>query len=136
MIIKYLIEVILLSEFLAAIVGGIFTLAGTFIALWFQFRKDDKEQPWGDMGIHQVSIMTNPSTKKSRILARDETPLAKLQINTNLYKGMKVDRSGKRDVQIYLIVDDGKMTMYSIRCKSGDIADKLCQTIKNAAASC
>ena len=39
MIIKYLIEVILLSEFLAAIVGGIFTLAGTFIALWFQFRK-------------------------------------------------------------------------------------------------
>ena len=101
-----------------------------------RFRKDDKEQPWGDMGIHQVSIMTNPSTKKSRILARDETPLAKLQINTNLYKGMKVDRSGKRDVQIYLIVDDGKMTMYSIRCKSGDIADKLCQTIKNAAASC
>lgn len=44
MIIKYLIEVILLSEFLAAIVGGIFTLAGTFIALWFQFRKDDKDK--------------------------------------------------------------------------------------------
>ncbi len=101
-----------------------------------RFRKGDTEQPWGDMGIHQVSIMTDASTKKSRILARDETPLAKLAINTNLYKGMKVDRSGKRDVQVYLFVEEDKMSMYSIRCKSGDIADKLCQTIKHASASC
>ncbi len=39
MIIKYLIEVILLSEFLAAIVGGIFTLAGTFIAFGSNLEK-------------------------------------------------------------------------------------------------
>merc|ERR1711991_631780 len=97
-----------------------------------RFRKDDAEQPWGDMGIHQVSVMTSDATKKSRILARDETPLAKLQINANLYKGIKVERSGKRGVQIYLVVDDGKMTMYLIRCKSGDIADTLCKTIKDA----
>ena len=101
-----------------------------------RFRKDDAEQPWGDMGIHQVSVMTSDATKKSRILARDETPLAKLQINANLYKGIKVERSGKRGVQIYLVVDDGKMTMYLIRCKSGDIADTLCKTIKDASALC
>ena len=29
-----------------------------------RFRKDDAEQPWGDMGIHQVSVMTSDATEK------------------------------------------------------------------------
>lgn len=34
----------MMSEFLAAIVGGFFTLGGTFLALWFQFKKEDREK--------------------------------------------------------------------------------------------
>lgn len=33
-----------MSEFIAAIIGGLFTLAGTFIALIFQFRKDERDK--------------------------------------------------------------------------------------------
>ena len=66
MIIKYLIEVILLSEFLAAIVGGIFTLAGTFIALWFQFRKDDKDKR-KDYHNDQVSSLDVTAYKAAKV---------------------------------------------------------------------
>ena len=66
MIIKYLIEVILLSEFLAAIVGGIFTLAGTFIALWFQFRKEDKDKS-KDYHNDQVSSLDVTAYKAAKV---------------------------------------------------------------------
>jgi hypothetical protein len=113
-----------------------------------RFRKGDDEQPWGTMGIHNVSIMVNGATRKARILARDETPLAKLQINSHLYKGMKVERAGKKGVKINLLDEkeesDGKggmvkktvMSMYLIRCKSGEMADKLSQTISDTAKTC
>ena len=82
------------------------------------------------------------------VLSRDETPLAKLQINSHLYKGMKVERAGKKGVKINLLDEkeesDGKggmvkktvMSMYLIRCKSGDMADKLSQTISDTAKTC
>ena len=37
---------------------------GSNVSRYYDLEKDDAEQPWGDMGIHQVSVMTSDATQK------------------------------------------------------------------------
>lgn len=96
-----------------------------------RFKKDaDDDNKWGSMGKHFLSILTNDATKKTRIIARDETPLAKININAHLYAGMKVERAGKKGLTLN-VLDDKGITMYLVQTKSGENADRLVKEIKD-----
>lgn len=54
-----------MSEFIAALVGGILALIGTFSAVWLQFKKQvkDKEREYNNDLVSMIDILTYKSSK-------------------------------------------------------------------------
>ena len=96
-------------------------------ALRLKTDAKDGESPWGDMGTLNVVVESKGKNAGGRIVGRADNALAKVFVNAAIYKGLKVSRTGKRGVQLYLVEEkerqvengqraDGKASRYDALC--------------------
>ena len=116
-------------------------------ALRLKTDAKDGESPWGDMGTLNVVVESKGKNAGGRIVGRADNALAKVFVNAAIYKGLKVSRTGKRGVQLYLVeekerqVENGPkgkmekhqgMTLYVFRLKTADLADAFLSQVQSS----
>lgn len=89
------------------------------------YKWDNEDQQFKDLGVGNLRINTNKTTesKRARMLCRQEGS-DKITLNAAVFKEMKVDTMGKKDIGVLMVLD-GKPTRYLIRVKNSEVAKEL-----------
>jgi hypothetical protein len=85
------------------------------------FRFDKGSNEWKDIGKGTLRVTSDPTQQsaKKRILIRNN--LGKISLNTNIWKGMSIKRSGKNGIQFYVPDESKTIQLYLVKVKPEDL---------------
>jgi hypothetical protein len=85
------------------------------------FRFDKTSNEWKDIGKGTLRVTCDPAeqSSKKRILIRNN--LGKITLNTNIWKGMSIKRSGKNGIQFYVPDEKKTIQLFLIKVKPDDL---------------
>jgi len=97
------------------------------------FKLDTESKQYKQLGLGDLRIMVDKTTKKSRIVLYDAC--GRLMVNLNLYKGITFNREGKKAVAFVASTADEGPAKFMVRVKNTELADALKEAFEKHTSS-